>query len=386
MSSIKDEFLATLSHELRTPLNAILGWSQLLRSRGRNDPDGLSKGLETIERNARAQTQLIEDLLDMSRITSGKLRLDIQTTMPITFIEAAVETVRPSAEAKGLRLETFLDPSAGPISGDPGRLQQVVWNLVSNAIKFTPRDGKVQVVLERVNSHVEITVTDTGIGLKPELIPHLFERFRQGDPSTTRHYGGLGIGLSIVESLVELHGGTVTIGSPGEGLGTTVSVRLPVSAVHRSSTESRLHPSASQAISAHLTSVELQGFKVLVVDDQVDARELIERLLIDCGAVVLLAASADEALRLVREHKPDILVSDIGMPDADGFELLRRIRALDADQGGKVPAIALTAFARSEDRTRALRAGFVVHVSKPVDPAELIATVVSVAGRVNGGS
>ena len=386
MSSIKDEFLATLSHELRTPLNAILGWSQVLRNRGLNDPADLAKGLETIERNARVQTQLIEDLLDMSRITSGKLRLDIHTTMPVAFIEAAVETVRPSAEAKGLRLETFLDQSAGPISGDPGRLQQVVWNLLSNAIKFTPRGGKVQVVLERLNSHVEVTVTDTGIGIKPELIPHLFERFRQGDPSTTRHYGGLGLGLSIVESLVELHGGTVTISSPGDGLGTSVSVHLPVSAVHRASGEARLHPSASHAISAELTSVELQGVKVLVVDDQVDARELIERLLTDCGAVVLLAASADEALRLVREHQPDILVSDIGMPDADGFELLRRIRALGADQGGKVPAIALTALARSEDRTRALRAGFVVHVSKPVDPAELIATVVSVAGRVNTGS
>ena len=387
MSSIKDEFLATLSHELRTPLNAILGWSQVLRS-GVKNPADLTKGLETIERNARAQTQLIEDLLDMSRITSGKLRLDVQTVMPIAFIEAAIETVKPSADAKGLRLEKFLDPSAGPISGDPARLQQVVWNLVSNAIKFTPRGGKVQVVLERVNSHVEITITDTGIGIKPDFLPHLFERFRQGDPSTTRHYGGLGLGLSIVESLVELHGGTVGIKSPGDGFGTTVSVHLPVSAVHRAPhTEKRQHPGVSQqGLGTHVASVELQGLQVLVVDDQPDARELIQRVLTDCGAIVHIAARADEALQMVVAHRPDVMVSDIGMPDADGFELLRRIRALDADQGGRVPAIALTAFARSEDRTRALRAGFVVHVSKPVDPAELIATVASVAGRVSGGS
>jgi PAS domain S-box-containing protein len=385
MSSIKDEFLATLSHELRTPLNAILGWAQVLRS-GARGPADLMKGLETIERNALAQTQLIEDLLDMSRITSGKLRLNVQTSMPVAFVEAAVETVRPSADAKGLRLETALDPSAGPISGDPGRLQQVVWNLLSNAIKFTPRGGKVQVVLERVNSHVEITITDSGIGIKPELIPHLFERFRQGDASTTRHYGGLGLGLSIVERLVELHGGTVVISSPGDGRGTTVSVRLPLSAVHRTTAEPRLHPGVSQNVGLQLASVELTGVTVLVVDDHADARDLIHRLLGDCGATVHVAGTAEEAVRLVIEHQPDVLVSDIGMPDADGFELLRRVRALPPEQGGRVPAIALTAFARSEDRTRALRAGFVVHVSKPVDPAELIATIASVAGRVAGRS
>ena len=386
MSSIKDEFLATLSHELRTPLNAILGWAQVLRSGGTKDPQDLFKGLETIERNARVQTQLIEDLLDMSRITSGKLRLDIQATMPIAFIEAAIETVKPSADAKGLRLERFLDPSAGPISGDPGRLQQVVWNLLSNAIKFTPKGGKIQVVLERVNSHVEMTVTDTGIGIKPELIPHLFERFRQGDASTTRHYGGLGLGLSIVQSLVELHGGTVAIKSPGDALGTTVTVHVPLSAVHRATSETRLHPGVSHGVGTHAASAELQGVTVLVVDDQADARDLIQRVLGDCGAVVHVAASADEAVRLVMEHKPDVLVSDIGMPVADGYELLRRIRALDPEQGGRVAAIALTAFARSEDRTRALRAGFVVHVAKPVNPSELIATVACVAGRVSGGS
>jgi PAS domain S-box-containing protein len=382
MSSVKDEFLATLSHELRTPLNAILGWSQVLRS-GAHDPADVRKGLETIERNARIQTQLIEDLLDMSRITSGKLRLDIQTILPASVIEAALETVKPSADGKGIRLERFVDPSAGPISGDPGRIQQVVWNLLSNAIKFTPREGKVQVRLERVNSHVELTVSDTGIGIKPELLPHLFERFRQGDPSTTRHYGGLGLGLSIVENLVALHGGTVTIKSPGDGLGTTVTVQLPLSVVHRRESDARLHPGPSLDTAPSFVSAELQGLSVLVVDDQVDARELIRRILEDCGATVVTADSGEQALRLITAQKPDVLVSDIGMPHMDGFELLRRVRELGMERGGMVPAIALTAFARSEDRTRALRAGFLVHVSKPVAPAELVATVASVARRVD---
>ncbi|CAN5718319.1 ATP-binding protein [soil metagenome] len=380
MSSIKDEFLATLSHELRTPLNAILGWAQVLRS-GTRDGAEVLKGLETIERNARVQTQLIEDLLDMSRITSGKVRLDIQTILPASVIEAAVETVQPSADAKSIRLETFLDPSAGPVSADPGRIQQVVWNLLSNAIKFTPKGGKVQVVFERVNSHVEITVTDTGIGIRPELIPHLFERFRQGDASTTRHYGGLGLGLSIVENLVELHGGTVVISSQGEGLGTTVSVHLPLSVVHRAAEGERIHPKASRGQMTRVVTGELQGLAVLVVDDQPDARDLIRRVLEDSGATVVTAGSGDDALQLIAAQKPDVLVSDIGMPEMDGFELLRRIRGLGVE--GRIPAIALTAFARSEDRTRALRAGFLVHVSKPVDPAELVATVASVAGRVN---
>ena len=382
MSDVKDEFLATLSHELRTPLNAILGWTQLLRSA----PEGADylKGLETIERNARVQTQLIDDLLDMSRITSGKVRLDIQPLHPITFIEAALETVRPAADAKGIRMEALLDPAAGPISGDPGRLQQVIWNLLSNAIKFTPKDGKVQLVLERVNSHVEISVADTGPGIKTEFLPHLFERFRQGDASTTRNVGGLGLGLSIVKNLVELHGGTVSARSAGEGLGTTMTVHLPLTAVHRTTAVGdRVHP-AWAGNATRIVATELNGLKVLVVDDQTDARDLIKRVLEDCAAQVTTAASADEALVLVETERPDVLISDIGMPDVDGFELLRRVRALGAGRGGRVPAIALTAFARSEDRTRALRAGFLVHVSKPVDLSELIATVASVAGRMNG--
>jgi PAS domain S-box-containing protein len=382
MSEMKDDFLATLSHELRTPLNAILGWAQVLRS-GRVDESDLQKGLETIERNARAQTQLIGDLLDMSRIASGKVRLDIQTIQPVSFIEAAMEAVAPAADAKGIRLEHFLDPDAGPVTGDPHRLQQVMWNLLSNAVKFTPRDGKVQVLLERVNSHIEVSVADTGIGIEPELLPQLFERFRQGDASTTRHHGGLGLGLSIVRSLVELHGGTVGVKSPGRGLGTTVTVHLPLTVVHRGTgAEDRQHPKAHPAALPRFAVVDLAGLHVLVVDDQPDARDLIGRVLEACEARVTTAADAEEGLRLAESARPDVLISDIGMPGTDGFELVRRVRALGADQGGRVPAIALTAFARSEDRTRALRAGFQVHLAKPVDPSELVVTVASVAGRV----
>jgi PAS domain S-box-containing protein len=383
LSEIKDEFLATLSHELRTPLNAILGWSQVLRSGVRSQTD-LLKGLETIDRNARAQSQLIDDLLDMSRITSGKLRLNIQSISPVTVIEAAIETVQPAADAKGIRLERFLDPSAGPISGDPGRLQQVIWNLLSNAIKFTPRDGKVQVLLERVNSHMEISVADTGIGVRPEFLPYLFDRFRQGDASTTRSYGGLGLGLSIVKSIVELHGGSVRAESPGEGLGMTVTVNLPITVVYRQpDAGERVPPTSLQASPLSFLAADLTGLKVLVVDDRLDARDLVRRVLEECHADVLTAATAEEALGLVQAEMPDVLISDIGMPDADGFELLRRVRALGPHRGGRIPAIALTAFARSEDRTRALRAGFLVHVAKPVDPSELAATVASVAGRVD---
>ncbi|MBA3270442.1 MAG: response regulator, partial [Acidobacteria bacterium] len=382
LGEMKDAFLATLSHELRTPLNAILGWSLILKTGPREGAPFL-KALDTIERNARVQTQLIEDLLDMSRITSGKLRLDIEPVHPASVIEAAIETVRPAADAKGIRMQTLLDPGAGPISADPGRLQQVAWNLLSNAIKFTPKGGRVQVVLERVNSHIEIIVADTGVGIKPEFQPYLFERFRQADASSTRKFGGLGLGLSIVKRLVELHGGTIDLKSPGDGLGTTATVRLPLMIVRSSDRGARRHPSSRQEVETLAGSEELAGVTVLVVDDQADARDLLKRVLEECGATVLTAASADEALALLETHKPDVLVSDIGMPDCDGFELLKRIRARGPERGGKIPAIALTAFARSEDRTRALRAGFKVHVSKPVDPSELIATVASVAGRVD---
>jgi PAS domain S-box-containing protein len=381
MSEMKDLFLANLSHELRTPLNAIVGWSQVLRRGAKGEAD-LQQGLEAIERNARMQAQLIEDLLDMSRITSGKVRLEIQPIAPVFFIEAAIETVRPAADAKGIRLETVLDPAAGPISGDPSRLQQVVWNLLSNAIKFTPRGGKVQVLLERVNSHIEISVADTGIGIKPEFLPHVFERFRQADASATRSYGGLGLGLSIAKHLVELHGGTLAVRSPGEGRGTTFAVHLPLMVVHRSShSEERFHPKTPTSMSPEFKALDLSEIKVLVVDDETDARDLIKRVLVECDAKVLTAATAAEALLLVEKERPHVLISDIGMPNVDGYELLRRMRVLGESGGGKIPAIALTAFARSEDRTRALRAGFLAHISKPVEPAELVATVASVLGR-----
>src|SRR5688572_12459516 len=277
-SDIKDEFLATLSHELRTPLNAILGWSKILRSSSK-DPIDLAKGLEAIERNARAQTQLIEDLLDMSRITSGKLRLEIQPVRPSTFIDEAVDTVKTAADAKEIRLERVLDPTIGPISGDPVRLQQVVWNLLSNAIKFTPQGGRVRVTMERVNSYIEISVADTGCGIKPEFLPHLFERFRQADATTTRQHGGLGLGLSIVKTLVELHHGTVTARSAGLGEGTTITVRLPAAIPQREG--ERRHAAATQPMLTSLTAMELAGLTVLVVDDQSDARELIRRVLED---------------------------------------------------------------------------------------------------------
>jgi PAS domain S-box-containing protein len=379
-NGMKDDFLATLSHELRTPLNSILGWAQVLKE-GASEAD-MQRGFEAVERNARVQAQLIEDLLDMSRITAGTVRLDIQPVDPIPIIEAALDTVRPAAQAKQIRVEKLFDPAAGPIYGDPSRLQQVVWNLLSNAIKFTPKSGKVQVVLERVNSHIEISVADTGIGIREEFLPFVFDRFRQADASTTRKSGGLGLGLAIVKSLVELHGGSVRVKSAGKGLGTSFSVHLPLSVVHRTGLSGeRMHPKAPQSESAHFKHSDLAGLRVLVVDDEADARELIRHVLAACDANVLTASSAAEAVAIVESDRPHVLVSDIGMPDVDGYELLKTIRALGPARGGSLPAIALTAFARSEDRTRALRAGFLVHVSKPVEPAELVATVASVAGR-----
>jgi PAS domain S-box-containing protein len=384
-SRMKDEFLATLSHELRTPLNAILGWSQILKRIPRDQEEEMQQGLDTIERNARIQTKLIEDLLDMSRIISGKLRLDVQRLSPLACIEAAIETVQPSAEAKEIRLEQMLDPQAGPIVGDPNRLQQIVWNLLSNAVKFTPRGGKVQVVLQRVNSQIEISVADTGQGIEQEFLPFVFDRFRQADATTTRWHGGLGIGLSIVKQLVELHGGTVRVESAGKGRGTTFSVALPLSAVHaREDGGLWLHPACSQGAPSISADVDLSGLTLLVVDDEPDTCRLIRRVLEDYHATVITASSVSEALPLLESSRPDVLVSDIGMPDIDGYEFLRRVRALGAARGGKIPAIALTAFARSEDRTRALMAGYSVHVSKPVEPQELVATVASLAGRTGG--
>jgi PAS domain S-box-containing protein len=380
-SKQKDDFLATLSHELRTPLNAILGWAQILRRNPAGLDDTFKQGLEIIERNTRLQAQLIEDLLDMSRITSGKMQLDVQVIMPTSFIEAAIDTVQPASDAKKIRLTRVLDHTAGPISGDPSRLQQVLWNLLSNAIKFTPKEGRVQVVLARVNSHVEISVSDSGAGIAPDFLPHVFERFQQGDASTTRRHGGLGIGLSIVKQLVELHGGSVHVHSPGKNQGTTFTLHFPLAVVSVAQRDAeRVHPRASNAV-AQMQMADLAGVRVLVVDDEPDARELIRHILSDCGAKVVTAAGAEPGLACLETDSFDVIISDIGMPDVDGYEFLRRARSAMQKSGERIPAIALTAFARSEDRTRALQAGFLVHVAKPVEPAELAATVASVAGR-----
>jgi PAS domain S-box-containing protein len=378
----KDEFLATLSHELRTPLNAILGWAQILRRNVTGVDETTRQGMEIIERNTRLQAQLIEDLLDMSRITSGKMQLDVQTVMPTSFIESAIETVQPAADAKNIRLLKILDHSAGPIAGDPGRLQQVLWNLLSNAIKFTPKEGRVQVLLERVNSHVEISVADTGMGIKPEFLPYVFDRFQQGDASTTRRHGGLGLGLSIVKHLVELHGGSVHVHSPGENQGATFVVHFPLAATKPLVLGAeRVHPTATPTPFFDFDMPNLRDVRVLVVDDEPDARDLVSHVLTSCGAAVTAAADALQALAELETRAFDVVISDIGMPEIDGYEFLRRARLVMQKTDRRIPAVALTAFARSEDRTKALQAGFLIHVSKPVEPSELAATVASVTDR-----
>jgi signal transduction histidine kinase len=380
VSQMKDEFLATLSHELRTPLNAILGWSQLLLSRAQGDVEA-KRGLETIARNARAQTQLIDDLLDMSRIISGKVRLELVPTELGEVVDAAMEAVSPSADVKGITLHKVSDPSAGSVMGDPNRLQQVVWNLLTNAVKFTSKGGRVDVTVRRVGAQVELVVRDTGRGIDAAFLPHVFDRFRQADASSTRAHGGLGLGLSIVKQIVELHGGTTHAASEGEGRGAVFTVCLPVVT---SSFRDRDHPSMERALSFEHTDVDLAGLRVLVVDDEADARELIELALTRCGASVLTAASAEEALFKL-DRSVDVIVSDIGMPNADGYELIARVRALPFASGGRTPAVALTAFARSEDRTRAMLAGFQLHIAKPIEPRELVVTVGSLAGRTFAG-
>ncbi|MCA1568342.1 MAG: PAS domain S-box protein [Acidobacteria bacterium] len=382
---LKDEFLATLSHELRTPLTSILGWARLLQTNN-FDEAAMRRALETIERNARAQNQLVDDLLDTSRIITGKLRLDVRSVDLADVVTAATDSVRPAAEAKEIRLQTLLDPQAGPVSGDPDRLQQVVWNLVSNAIKFTPKRGRVQVRLERVNSHIEITVADTGMGIAPEFLPHVFDRFRQADQATTRAHGGLGLGLAIVRQLVELHGGTVSAHSDGKGQGTTFTINLPLLPVRQepASDLPRVHPAARGGI-ALTCPPELDGLRVLIVDDEADTRDLLLAVLTSCGAQVTLTASAAEALEQIGREHFDVLVTDIGMPEEDGYSLIEKVRMLPAERGGTLPAAALTAYARMEDRVRALRSGFQIHVPKPVDPTELITVVANLAGRTGNG-
>ncbi|GAB1541824.1 hypothetical protein NUACC21_44970 [Scytonema sp. NUACC21] len=377
---LKDEFLATLSHELRSPLNAMLGWIRLLNTR-QFDEVTTARAMETIERNAKAQVQLVEDLLDVSHIIRGKLRLNVCPIELMQVIQAAIETVRPAAEAKEIRLESFLDPAVGLVAGDSERLQQVVWNLLSNAIKFTPKGGYVTVRLERVESHVEITVTDTGQGISPDFIPYVFDRFRQADSSTTRKYPGLGLGLAIVRQLVELHGGTVHAHSEGVGKGATFKVRLPLVQHSSGSLElGGLGVSALDRGEDSFSSAILKGVRALVVDDETDSREFIVAALEEFGAQVTAVASATEALKTVSELKPDVLISDIGMPFEDGYSLIRKVRKLTPEQGGQIPAIALTAYARAEDRAQAISAGFQAHLSKPVEPEQLATVVVKLLG------
>jgi PAS domain S-box-containing protein len=378
---MKDEFLAVLSHELRTPLNAIVGYSRLLRG-GILTGEKVPRALETLERNATWLTQIVEDVLDVSRIVSGKIRLDVQPVELPLIVDNAVATIQPAADAKGVRVQTIVDPGVGPVSGDPGRLQQVVWNLVSNAVKFTPKHGRVQVRLERVNSHVEVAVSDTGIGIRADFLPFVFERFRQADAGTTRKAGGLGLGLAIVRHIVEMHGGTVDASSAGEGLGATFRVRLPIMIVHPAALDpKREHPRTERR--AALTGLEdLAGIRVLAIDDEEDALTLLRVVLESAGADVTIVSSASAALDRLATVRPRVIVADLGMPDMDGFELIRRIRMLPDAVLRTVPAAALTAFARSEDRTKALRSGFDMHLSKPVDPGELVASVAMLARRV----
>lgn len=381
-SRLKDEFLAIISHEVRTPLTAILGWAQMLRS-SRLSGDEAAKALEIIERNALAQTHIIEDLLDVSRIITGKLRLDLRRIDPTAFIEEAIQSVTPAAQAKGIRVQKILDTGLISVSGDPVRLQQVVWNLLSNAIKFTPKGGRVQIRLERVNSHLEINVSDTGEGFASDFAPHLFDRFRQEDQKTTRKYGGLGLGLAIVRHIVEMHGGTVQAASEGLGRGASFTVMLPVISNITVEPDQRVHPTGRVTIPLEDSPIRLEGINILVVDDEADTRSWLKAGLESHGASVAAAGSADEAIESISVQIPDVLISDIGMPLADGYELIKRLRQQPSDQGGRLPAIALTAYARAEDRLRALRAGYQMHVAKPVELTELITVVASLMHQFN---
>jgi signal transduction histidine kinase/CheY-like chemotaxis protein len=372
---IKDEFLATLSHELRTPLTSLLGWASLLR--GDDVDDALrEQGLQAIERNARVQTQLIDDLLDVSRIISGKLSLDVRPTEISSVVEAAIAVVRPASDAKGIRLTYTRDPIVGSISGDSARLQQIAWNLLSNAVKFTPERGRIEVRLEQKDGHVQLTVSDNGQGINPEFLPRVFDRFRQADSSTTRDYGGLGLGLAIVRHLVELHGGTVRAESAGESKGASFCVTFPLIAERIDSAVLNQSGEYSQ-----MDRNSLNGLRVLVVDDEPDARQIITTLIQRTGAEVMACESAHEALEALEKWHPDVLMSDIGMPGEDGYSLINKVRSLPADRGGDVPAAAFTAYAREEDRQRALDAGYQMHIAKPISSGQLVAMIAHLAGR-----
>jgi CheY-like chemotaxis protein/two-component sensor histidine kinase len=367
-----------VSHELRTPLNAILGWTELLLKR-REDAALRERGLEIIGRNARLQTQLISDLLDISRIVAGKLRLDIQSVDLASLVEGAIETVEDAAKAKSIRIDRDLDASIGPMAGDPARLQQVVWNLLSNALKFTPKGGRVRVTLRQSESQAEIVVQDDGAGIRADFLPYVFDRFQQADASRARRFGGLGLGLSIVRNLVQFHGGIVRAESEGEGHGATFTVALPQAAPPLLR-EDALGPAASKE--GITESVSLARIRVLVVEDEPDAAEFVKQLLEGCGAAVVTATCAQQALQLLGTIQPDILISDIGLPEIDGYQLLELVRQTEGANRGGIPAIALTAFARSEDRRRALLAGYQAHLAKPIEAAELVATVASFAELV----
>ena len=381
VSQMKDEFLATLSHELRTPLNAMLGWSQLLLQ-GHRDGAMLRRGLETIERNARAQSQLIEDMLDMSRLLAGKVRIDAAPIQPQDFVSAALETARPAALARSIALNASIDHGARPVRGDLARMQQVMSNLLSNAIKFTEPGGVVTVTLrmdgEGDERAVAIDVADTGAGIAPEFLPYVFDRFRQADSSSARRHGGLGLGLAIARQLVELQGGAISVASRGEGQGATFTLHLPLAAPG-AAPAARLEPLAGLP----LTPPELAGMTVLVIDDELDSLELVQQVLAASDATILTATGAREALRLVKARRPDLVISDIGMPLVDGFEMMRRIRSLPDREIAGVPAIALTAFSRREDQQRALEAGFDDYLAKPVAPATLLQTVAAIVARRN---
>ena len=378
----RDQFLSTLSHELRAPLNAIVGWATIL-DRGGLPADQTTRALQIILRNANAQVRLIEDLLDVSRIGTGQIRLDVKPVDLGTVIGESVDAIRPAAEAKGVELVTVLASSGGPVSGDPDRLRQVVWNLLSNAVKFTPKAGRVQIRLQQAISHAEIVVSDSGIGIAPELLPFVFDRLRQGESSGTRPRGGLGLGLALVRSLVELHGGSVAAKSPGESRGATFVVKLPLRLAAVAKPGATAASGAPASGAAADATPSLDGVRVLVVDDDLVTVDLTREILMHAGAQVWGCGSGSEALPMLQQWHPDVLVSDIEMPKQDGHSLIRRVRALGADHGGKTPAVALSAHSRPEDRIRSLMAGFNLHVSKPVEPSELVTVVASLAGRVH---
>lgn len=387
-SRLKDEFLATISHELRTPLNSILGWTQLFRA-GKLDDSGKSHALETIEQSAKTQARLIEDLLDVSRIVTGKMRLEVRSIQMSDVIQAAVQTIRPAAEAKNISLQVVLESTSCPVSGDPNRLQQVVWNLLSNAIKFTPQDGSVQIILRRENSLVKVQVKDNGSGIPADFLPYVFDAFRQADSSSTRSHKGLGLGLTIVRRLIELHGGTVRAESPGDGGGTTIELSLPVVSTSKSSpvistvnVDSK--PSGATVNSKHSPEAA-HNLRVLCVDDDNESRDLITTVLSHHGIHVDVAATAAEGLAATKRLLPDVLVSDIEMPEQDGYMFIHEVRALDAECGGRTPAIALTAYTRAEDRSRSLAAGFQMHLAKPVDAEELVNAIIALSNSRRKG-